>query len=82
MCFLSTTFPNAPAHPPPYTFWPVPKADIVLSTFLYFHKVSFKKLLLILQLDQPKIKVIVLVRFMPRQRIQVDDMPSYSLFQV
>ena len=36
----------------------------------------------ILQLDQPKIKVIVLVRFMARQRIQVDDMPSYSLFQV
>ena len=25
MCFLSTTFPNAPARPPPYTFWPVPK---------------------------------------------------------
>ena len=24
MRFLSTTFPNAPAHPP-YTFWPVPK---------------------------------------------------------
>ena len=27
MCFLSTKFPNAPAHPPPppYTFLPVPK---------------------------------------------------------
>ena len=29
MCFLSTTFPNSPAHPsPPYTFWPVPKSTV------------------------------------------------------
>ena len=28
MCFLSTTFPNAPAHPP-YTFWPLPKETLL-----------------------------------------------------
>ena len=37
MCFLSTTFQNAPAHsPPPYTFWPAPSPlwkNVNFSTF-------------------------------------------------
>ena len=53
--------------------------DIVPSTFLCIHKVSFWKLLLILQFDLPKSNF--LIQFIARQHVRVDEMPTYRLFQ-
>ena len=54
MCFLSTTFPNTPAHqppPPPYTFWPVPYLLYALFIYDYILVNSFSCLSTVVEIN-------------------------------